>query len=153
VAPDPATAPILGEPVVPSNSVGLPDLDGYRWQRWSLPAVVSSVPCLRQSLRSVLDDTLLSPDQVHDLLLAVGEAVSNAIEHAQNPSRPRVDMTVEVADSRVTVEVKDYGAWRPGPTGPHRGRGLALLSALADTTVTTARSGTTVTIRGPSPNG
>ena len=137
------------EPAEAAGVLGLPHLDRYRWQRWSLPAEASSVPCLRQSLRSVLHGTLLSPDQVHDLLLAVGEAVSNAIEHAQNPTRPCVDMTVEVADRRVTVVVKDYGAWRQGPTGPHRGRGLALLSALADTTVTTARSGTTVTIRGP----
>ena len=141
------------EPAEAAGVPGLPHLDGYRWQRWSLPAEASSVPHLRRSLRSVLEDTPLSPDQVHDLLLAVGEAVSNAIEHAQNPTRPRVDMTVEVADSHVTVEVKDYGAWRQGPTGPHRGRGLALLSALADTTVTTARSGTTVIIRGPAPSG
>jgi anti-sigma regulatory factor (Ser/Thr protein kinase) len=129
-----------------------PDLDGYRWQRWSQPAEASSVPCLRQSLRAVLNDTRLSPDQEADLLLAVGEAVSNAIEHAQNSTRSCVDMTVEVADGRVTVEVTDYGEWRRGPTGPHRGRGLAMLKALADTTVTTTPTGTTVTIRGPSPS-
>ena len=61
-------------------------------------------------------------------------------------------MTVEVVNGRVTIVVRDYGAWRPGPTGPHRGRGLAMLSALADTTVSCARSGTTVTIRGPVPS-
>jgi anti-sigma regulatory factor (Ser/Thr protein kinase) len=102
-------------------------------------------------VRAVLDDTGLTPEQAHDLLLAVGEAVSNAIEHARNPTRPCIDLTVEVAGGGVTVVVRDYGEWRPGPSGQHRGRGLAMLSALADATVTSGRSGTTVTIRGPAP--
>jgi anti-sigma regulatory factor (Ser/Thr protein kinase) len=139
------------EPADDPGPLREPNVDGYRWQSWSLPAVASSVPFLRRCLRAVLDDTGLSPEQVHDLLLAVGEAVSNALEHAQNPTRPCIDLTVELAGGRVTVVVRDYGEWRPGPTGPHRGRGLALLSALADTTVTSGRSGTTVTIRGPAP--
>ena len=126
--------------------------DGYRWQRWSLPAEAPSVPFLRRRLRAVLDDAGLPPDQVHDLLLAVGEAVSNAIEHALNPTRPGIDVIAEVAHGRVTVVVQDYGEWRPGPSGRHRGRGLTMLSALADTTVTSPGCGTTVTIRGPGPS-
>ena len=126
--------------------------DGYRWQRWSMPAEAPSVPFLRRWLRAVLDDAGLLSEQVHDLLLAVGEAVSNAIEHALNPTRPGIDVIVEVAHGRVTVVVQDYGEWRPGPSAPHRGRGLAMLSALADSTVTSPGCGTTVTIRGPVPS-
>ena len=129
-----------------------PSADAYRWHRQSLPAEKSSVPLLRRWLRPVLDDTGLAPEQVHDLLLAVGEAVSNAIEHALNPTRPGIDVVVEVARGRVTVVVQDYGGWRPGPSAEHHGRGLAMLSALADSTVTSPGCGTTVTIRGPVPS-
>ena len=141
----------FAEPAVDRDVLGQPSADDYRWQKWSLPADAPSVPFFRRWLRTILDDTVLDSDQVQDLLLAVGEAVSNAIEHAWKPTRPCVDMTVEVEHGRVTIVVQDFGAWRPGPTGAHRGRGLAMLSALADTTVSCARSGTTVTIRGPAP--
>ena len=104
-------------------------------------------------MSAVLDDTGLGRDEAHDLLLAVGEAVTNAIEHAQRPGRPHVDVIVEVADGRVTVVVRDHGQWRDGPAGPHRGRGMAMMSALAETTVRTAAHGTTVTIRSPVPGG
>ena len=139
------------DPAVDRDVLDRLPADEYRWLKWSLPADPPSVPFFRRWLRMILDDTVLDSDQVHDLLLAVGEAVSNAIEHAWRPTRHCVDMTVEVVNGRVTIVVQDFGAWRPGATRPHRGRGLAMLSALADTTVSSARSGTTVTIRGPSP--
>jgi anti-sigma regulatory factor (Ser/Thr protein kinase) len=140
------------EPLAVSDDLGSADLDRYRWQQWSVPADASSVPFLRAWLRALLNSIRLTTAQVDDLLLAVGEAVRNAVEHAQHPTRPCIDMTVELADSRVTVVVRDYGAWRQGPTGRHRGRGLALLSALADATLTASSNGTTVTIRGPVPH-
>ncbi len=79
----------------------------------------------------------------------MGEAVTNAIEHAQSPTHPFVDVAVEVDDDRVTVVVRDHGQWREGPVGPHRGRGLAMMRALAETTVLANRHGTTVVIRHP----
>ena len=137
----------------PAVDDGPAAVDGYRWQRWRIPTTASSLWSFRRWLSAVLDDTGLGQDDAYDLLLAVGEAVSNAIEHAQRPARPYVDVIVEVTDGRVTIVVRDHGQWRDGPSGPHRGRGLAMMSAVAETTVRTAAHGTTVTIRSPVPGG
>lgn len=120
-------------------------------QEWHLPATGLSVPTLRNGLRVFLDDTGLAPDQLHDLLLAACEAATNAIEHAQQPSEPFFDVLFEVEDGQVTIVVRDHGCWRDGPTGAYRGRGLQMMSALADTTVAALPHGTTVTLRHPVP--
>lgn len=120
---------------------------GILRKEWRLPSTERSVCSLRHGLRSFLDGTGLSPDELHDLLLAACEAATNAIEHAQHPSEPYVDVLFEVEDGQVTIVVRDHGQWRDGPTGPHRGRGLMMMAALADTTVTALPQGTTVTIR------
>jgi anti-sigma regulatory factor (Ser/Thr protein kinase) len=125
---------------------------GILRREWRLPSTERSVCSLRHGLRSFLDDTGLSPDELHDLLLAACEAATNAIEHAQHPSEPYVDVLFEVEDGQVTIVVRDHGQWRDGPTGPHRGRGLVMMAALADTTVTSLPEGTTVTLR-PSADG
>lgn len=114
---------------------------------WRLPSTDVSVRSLRHGLRVFLDDTGLAPDDLSDLLLAACEAATNAIEHAQQPSEPFFDVLFEVEDGQVTIVVRDHGTWRDGPTGPFRGRGLQMMSALADTTVTSLPHGTTVTMR------
>lgn len=116
-------------------------------QEWRLPSTELSVRSLRHGLRVFLDDTGLAPDDLFDLLLAACEAATNAIEHAQQPSEPFVDVLFEVEDGQVTIVVRDHGRWRDGPTGPHRGHGLPMMSALADTTVTSLPHGTMVTMR------
>lgn len=120
---------------------------GILRKEWRLPSTELSVCSLRHGLRSFLDDTGLPPDELHDLLLAACEAATNAIEHAQHPSEPYIDVLFEVEDGQVTIVVRDHGRWRDGPSGPHRGRGLMMMAALADTTVSSPPQGTTVTIR------
>jgi anti-sigma regulatory factor (Ser/Thr protein kinase) len=102
---------------------------------------------MRQELRGFLDDTAWPADVVEDLVLAASEAANNAVEHAQPPTEPFFDVCAAVDDDAVTIVVRDHGAWRQ-PTSPSvRGRGLAMMRALADTTVTAGPHGTTVTIR------
>jgi anti-sigma regulatory factor (Ser/Thr protein kinase) len=120
---------------------------------WHLPATSVSVPSLRRGLRSVLDDTGLPDDALYDLLLAACEAATNAIEHAQEPTEPFIDVRFEVAEGQVTIIVQDHGRWRDGPATPLRGRGLAMMRALADTTVDAHARGTTVTMRSRSADG
>ena len=62
-------------------------------------------------------------DLLYDLLVAVTEAINNAVEHAQDPSRPEVRMRLRVAGGLVRVEVQDFGGWRARP--PARDRGAA----------------------------
>ena len=120
--------------------------DGHR-RDWRLPTTERSVTVLRRRLAEFLDQADLSIDERYDLLLAVCEAASNAIEHARDPTEPFFDVLTEIVDSRVTVVVRDHGQWSDGSPGIHRGRGLAMMWTLADSTVVPGPHGTTVTIR------
>jgi anti-sigma regulatory factor (Ser/Thr protein kinase) len=104
------------------------------------------VTVLRRALTDFLQGSDLSADERYDLLLAVCEAASNAIEHALNPTEPFFEVLTEIGGARVTVVVRDHGQWCHGPPGVDRGRGLAMMWMLADSTVTPSPRGTTVTI-------
>ena len=79
--------------------------------------------------------------------MAASEAANNAVEHAQQPTEPFFDVCCVVEDGAVTIVIQDHGGWLQ-PTFPSpRGRGLAMMGALADTTVTARLHGTMVTIR------
>lgn len=82
---------------------------------------------------------------VQDLVLAVSEAISNSIEHGygmpvDDVRAPTVTVGVRArftqdgeGFSRVSVEVRDRGAWRPPDDKPsHRGRGLMIMRACLD---------------------
>jgi anti-sigma regulatory factor (Ser/Thr protein kinase) len=81
-----------------------------------------------------------------DVVLAVNEAVANAMEHAYGPG----DARVEVAASRshhgaLELRVRDFGRWRAGRPDDGGGRGLTLIRNLMDdVTVDTTSDGTTV---------
>jgi serine/threonine-protein kinase RsbW len=88
-----------------------------------------------------------------DIVLALDEATTNAVEHAYlNRAGP---VTLFAGCDRTghcawTV-VSDCGKWRPPRTGPTtRGRGLLLMAALADEfDVTSTAAGTTVVLGWP----
>jgi serine/threonine-protein kinase RsbW len=76
----------------------------------------------------------------HDVVLAVDEAVQNAVEHGSVPEEP-VEVRVEADGRRARVVIADRG--RPGrrtpvgdPSPPDisdvRGRGRVIMAALAD---------------------
>jgi anti-anti-sigma factor len=100
----------------------------------------------------------LPADAVDDLQLALGEAMANAVEHAyagdtHGVCEYRIDLE---PDGTVRVSVTDPGRWRPPPADRgHRGRGLELISALADDVEVDrtpgAGVGTTVRFRIPVP--
>jgi len=118
---------------------------------WRLPAIPSSVPALRRRLNGFLSGADLSDDERYDLLLAACEAASNAIEHAAVPSEPFFDALTEIDEAGVTVSISDHGHWRDATPGTFRGRGLAMMRVLVDTTVDTGPQGTTVTLRSHRP--
>ncbi len=116
--------------------------------RWRLPSEPASVPLLRRRLRGVLEAEV-DPDRAYDLLLAAGEAVTNAIEHAQDPTEPFVDVTVAVRGDRLEITVRDTGQWRERVPSMDRGRGSTLMSAFAEVRATPGPAGTTVVISSP----
>ncbi|MGV9675338.1 SpoIIE family protein phosphatase [Nocardia sp. NPDC003482] len=118
-----------------------------------VPATPAHLPALRDRLRQWLIGLGIAPQRRHDILLAVGEAVTNAIEHGAR-LHPRDTVAVELFrhDGRLTATVSDTGRWFRDSSASHRtargGRGLRLINGLAERvdTVRTAR-GTRITLR------
>ena len=103
----------------------------------TLPPTSSSLPDLRRSVAQTLGD--LNQEVVDDVLLALDEAVSNAIRHGSRGGE-QVLVTVESDDEWVEMTVRDGG---PTPRLPHLpagpppvlqtgGRGLWLILQLVD---------------------
>jgi anti-sigma regulatory factor (Ser/Thr protein kinase) len=118
-------------------------------ERWRFPSTPQTIPALRRALRRLFAAAGLDDDQSYDLLLAACEAATNAVEHAQDPTEPFVDVAAEIGGDQVVITVRDYGQWRERVPSMDRGRGSTLMSAFADITAVPSPEGTTVTIRAP----
>ncbi|MGW4943392.1 SpoIIE family protein phosphatase [Actinoplanes sp. NPDC004185] len=129
-------------PVVPAAVAELPEVDAT----WVYPLVPAAAAAMRRDLRGALSGDRIDPDLLDDLQVAATEAVNNAVEHAQRPSRPEVEVRLQVADGLVRVVVQDFGGWRERPPARDRGRGALLMNAYGDVRVTSTATGTTVTI-------
>jgi signal transduction histidine kinase/CheY-like chemotaxis protein len=143
-APDVRVLVPASRPPVPPRPATAPTV--HR-ERWRFPAAAQSVPALRRALRRLFATAGLDDDQAYDLLLAACEAATNAVEHAQQPTEPFVDVTAEVTTTEVVITVRDHGQWRERVPSMDRGRGSTLMSAFGDVTAVPGPEGTTVTIR------
>ncbi|GAA2561608.1 ATP-binding SpoIIE family protein phosphatase [Pseudonocardia hydrocarbonoxydans] len=111
------------------------------------PATPPSLQPLRQATRMWLADARVDRRRAADVLLAVGEALANAVEHAYGPRRGGVALRMRAEESGIVAEVRDTGRWR-APRGQRRGRGLTLLDALSDEVrIDRTDDGTTVVLR------
>lgn len=108
----------------------------------------SSLPFVRDALRTWLDGTELPRREAEDLILAAWEACANAVEHAADPVDDVVSVRAAVDGSRVRILIGDSGRFVvPASERPHRGLGLRLARELASTAdVTTSDHGTTVAL-------
>jgi anti-sigma regulatory factor (Ser/Thr protein kinase) len=130
-------------PPVSTSSPGPPWWHCHQW-RW--PSVLTSVRAMRLELRPVLGMTGLPDDEREDLILAAGEAASNAVEHAGFSTLPFFDVLAKVGEDRARIVIQDHGRWRTPTAGGHRGRGLQMIGVLADATLTVGAWGTTVVL-------
>ena len=103
------------------------------------PAVPTGLSAVRREIDAWAALAALPDDQLGDLQLALGEALSNSVEHAYADGRGAgrtAIMRYRVAmrpDGGVQVETDDDGTWRPPPADPgYRGFGLRTISALTE---------------------
>ncbi|GAA3630849.1 SpoIIE family protein phosphatase [Streptomyces chitinivorans] len=114
----------------------------------AFPAESAQLARVRGALRDWLERLDAGPRLTQAVLVAVGEACANAIEHGHrdNPGRTVRLRAVAAADA-LRLTVTDTGSWKPPQpeANAHRGRGLILIHALMDQVdIVTDETGTTV---------
>lgn len=110
------------------------------------PSRAQSASAMRRDLRHALNEAGVGDDIAFELLLAASEAVNNAVEHAQAPTRPEVEIRIAVSPERAQVVVQDFGSWRERQSSMDRGHGSTLMSAFGDVRVMSTSTGTAVTL-------
>ncbi|HVV23018.1 MAG TPA: SpoIIE family protein phosphatase, partial [Pseudonocardiaceae bacterium] len=118
-----------------------------------VPARTAQSRTVRHRLHEWLAGMELDRQREHDILLAVDEALVNAIEHGSDLD-PRRTVSLEVfADGdTISATVGDTGQWSTDSSASRRtagrGRGLALMHGLSDTVdIQRTTRGTQVTMR------
>lgn len=98
-----------------------------------LPAEGPSAALARTALRRYLVTTGLGERRCFDALVAAGEAVANAIEHAydRRPNQTFVLRALCESDT-CTIVVEDSGNWNEIEPVATRGRGIAMMRELCD---------------------
>jgi len=87
---------------------------------------------LRGALRAWLARAGATASDASDVLIAVGEACANAIEHAGAEPGAAIEVRGRLIGDEVVLRVRDRGAWRPPAPQPGRGHGLRLMRVLMD---------------------
>lgn len=114
----------------------------------TLPAVPASLTEIRAAMRRWTAAIEAQPNDVADLLLAIGEAATNVVEHAYGPGGGEIRLKIELHEpDELVATVRDDGEWRPA-RGENRGRGIPIIRGCSDRVdIEHGTGGTTVTIR------
>jgi len=110
---------------------------------------------VRSSIRSWATTRGIHESAAADLLIAVGEATSNAVRHAYFESTPGdVAVRIELVGEHLRVRVSDGGRWRPPRAeADSPGMGTTVLQKLTECLeIVQANGGTDVTFRIPAPD-
>ena len=90
------------------------DAVSYVHQSW--PAELRQLAPIRAEVRRWLASLGVGEDIQTDLVLAVNEAVTNAVEHASKSASDTVELTFWTEEqATLCIEIVDHGKWRPPP--------------------------------------
>lgn len=101
--------------------------------RYVFSAVDTVSPIARAIVADELDELEIESERRFGVLVAIGEAIANAVEHAYHGGEPGL-IRFETAreDGLFIVTVEDFGRWRPFVRREERGRGIELMHAFMD---------------------
>jgi serine phosphatase RsbU (regulator of sigma subunit)/anti-sigma regulatory factor (Ser/Thr protein kinase)/CHASE3 domain sensor protein len=113
-----------------------------------LAATPDSVGRVRERLRAWLDNLDLDPEDQLAVLVAVGEACTNAVEHAYGDRASKLfRVEASVDGEQILCCVTDSGAWKDNAARTARGNGLSIMRELMDTvTIDRRAAGTSITL-------
>ena len=112
-----------------------------------LPNNLASAARARAAISRVLGSAPLG-ERRFDFLVAMGEAVNNALEHGSPFPRDTIHVRLDCDGYGARGSVESNGAWRWKTPTIERGRGLMLMRALTDrVNISVAQAATTVTLR------
>ncbi len=113
-----------------------------------VPASLDHIAEARHRLRAWLSSVEMDSQRESDILLAIGEAVTNAIEHGSGGDATKtVSVEAFVRGQTVTATISDAGQWSGDSSASQRslqrGRGLTMINGLADAVKTSRTPGGT----------
>lgn len=112
-----------------------------RTVRLTIPAKPEYITLSRLALTGLARVRPLSDDTLADLKLALTEACSNSVRHAYGDADGHVEISFELREDRLVVEVADEGAGfdatgaapqRDGEELAEGGLGIAIIRSIAD---------------------
>ena len=114
----------------------------------AVPASLDYIAEARHRLRDWISGVDVDPQRESDILLAIGEAVTNAIEHGSGGDATKtVSIEAFVRGHTVTATISDAGQWSGDSSASQRslqrGRGLTMINGLADDVKTSRTPGGT----------
>jgi serine phosphatase RsbU (regulator of sigma subunit)/anti-sigma regulatory factor (Ser/Thr protein kinase) len=100
----------------------------------TIPADPLHLAPARAALRDWLTSAGIDHDQAQDVLVAAGEAVTNAIEHGyRNGNGGTITLQAASDVDLLRLTITDAGSWKPKESGyTHRGRGIQIMEALME---------------------
>jgi len=99
--------------------------------------VFSAVPIVAPIARAIVEREMaeleIAAERRFGILVALGEAIANAVEHAYRGASPGlIRLALERHPNLLIVSVEDFGRWRPFVRREERGRGIELMHAFMD---------------------
>lgn len=117
------------------------------------PAEPLELAGARGVLRSWLSTLDFDEAAQREIVLGVGEALGNAVEHAYAGRPPgEVELTASSLDAEIEIAVRDWGSWRRRQSVDERGRGLPIMRTVFDSLEVDRRVGGTTVTLARSPN-
>jgi serine/threonine-protein kinase RsbW len=115
-------------------------VDGSRTVRLTIPAKPEYITLSRLALAGLSRVRTFPDETLADLKLALTEACSNSVRHAYDDGEGHVDISFELSDDRLVIEVADDGSgFEPEGAGrgdgeelSEGGLGIAIIRSIAD---------------------